>query len=74
MEIEIVNSVSKLLPFEANEGINHESGPGTIWTPIFPYFFIISYFFQSQFFKFAGTLKFFLVLQMYLYYIFLRTL
>ena len=30
MEIEIVNSVSKLLPFEANEGINHESGPYTI--------------------------------------------
>ena len=29
MEIEIVNSVSKLLPFEANEGINHESGPYT---------------------------------------------
>ena len=24
------NSVSKLLPFEANEGINHESGPYTI--------------------------------------------
>ncbi len=23
------NSVSKLLPFEANEGINHESGPYT---------------------------------------------
>ena len=26
------NSVSKLLPFEANEGINHESGPYTIFT------------------------------------------
>ena len=25
------NSVSKLLPFEANEGINHESGPCTIF-------------------------------------------
>ena len=24
------NSVSKLLPFEANEGINHESGPCTL--------------------------------------------
>ncbi len=25
------NSVSKLLPFEANEGINHESGPYTFF-------------------------------------------
>lgn len=29
MEIEIVNSVSNILLFEANEGINHESGPYT---------------------------------------------
>ncbi len=32
MEIQIVNSVSKLLPFEANEGINHESGSQTLFT------------------------------------------
>ena len=38
MEIEIVNSVSKLLPFEANEGINHESGPYTYSDEMVDYF------------------------------------